>query len=47
MSAAQIGKAGLVAMDKIWDNGFRQTTSSTQADHTPDDLKGFKIRVPV
>ncbi|MGC2781134.1 MAG: TRAP transporter substrate-binding protein DctP, partial [Bradyrhizobium sp.] len=24
----QINKAGLVVMDKIWDNGFRQTTSS-------------------
>ncbi|MBX6747094.1 MAG: TRAP transporter substrate-binding protein DctP, partial [Acetobacteraceae bacterium] len=23
---AQIGKAGLVVMDKIWDNGFRQIT---------------------
>jgi TRAP-type transport system periplasmic protein len=43
----QIGKAGLVAMDKIWDNGFRQITSSTKPTATPDDLKGFKIRVPV
>src|SRR5664279_2686533 len=25
----EIGKANLVVMDKIWDNGFRQTTSST------------------
>jgi tripartite ATP-independent transporter DctP family solute receptor len=44
---AQIAKANLVAMDKIWDNGFRQITSSTKAIATPDDLKGFKIRVPV
>jgi tripartite ATP-independent transporter DctP family solute receptor len=42
----QIKKAGLMVMDKIWDNGFRQTTSSTKPINTPDDLKGFKIRVP-
>jgi tripartite ATP-independent transporter DctP family solute receptor len=42
-----IGKAGLVAMDKIWDNGFRQITTSTKPIVTPADLKGFKIRVPV
>ncbi len=44
---AQIAKANLVAMDKIWDNGFRQTTSSLKAIETPADLKGLKIRVPV
>ena len=44
---AQIAKANLVAMDKIWDNGFRQTTSSTKPINTPEDFKGFKIRVPV
>jgi tripartite ATP-independent transporter DctP family solute receptor len=42
----QIGKAGLVVMDSIWDNGFRQITSSTQAIQTAADLKGMKIRVP-
>jgi len=43
----QIAKANLLAMDKIWDNGFRQTTSSTRPINTPDDLRGFKIRVRV
>ncbi len=43
----EIAKANLVVMDKIWDNGFRQITSSSKAIEKPDDLKGFKIRVPV
>jgi TRAP-type transport system periplasmic protein len=42
----QIAKANLVAMDKIWDNGFRQTTTSTKPINTPDDLRGMKLRVP-
>jgi tripartite ATP-independent transporter DctP family solute receptor len=44
---AQIAKANLVALEKIWDNGFRQITTSTKPINTPEDLKGFKIRVPV
>jgi tripartite ATP-independent transporter DctP family solute receptor len=43
----EIDKRGLVAMDRIWDNGFRQITSSTRPIKAPEDLKGFKIRVPV
>jgi tripartite ATP-independent transporter DctP family solute receptor len=42
----EISGSGLVAMDKIWDNGFRQITSSSRPITAPDDLKGFKIRVP-
>jgi TRAP-type transport system periplasmic protein len=44
---SQILKANLVAMDKIWDNGFRQTTTSTKPINGPDDLRSLKIRVPV
>jgi tripartite ATP-independent transporter DctP family solute receptor len=43
---AQIARANLVAMDKMWDNGFRQTTSTTKPIRTPADLQGMKIRVP-
>lgn len=43
-----IGKAGIVPMKKIWDNGFRQITSSSSRQlNGTEDLKGFKIRVPV
>ena len=44
---SEIDKRGLIAMDRIWDNGFRQITSSTHPIKPPADLKGFKIRVPV
>ncbi len=43
----QVEKVGLVAMDRIWDNGFRQITTSTKPIATAQDLAGFKIRVPV
>ncbi|HEX8955787.1 MAG TPA: TRAP transporter substrate-binding protein [Burkholderiaceae bacterium] len=42
-----VEKANLHPMEKIWDNGFRQITSSSKPIVTPADLKGFKIRVPV
>lgn len=32
---------------KTWDNGFRQTTTSTRAIRVPDDFNNLKIRVPV
>src|SRR6476469_3908079 len=34
-------------MEKIWDNGFRQITTSTRAILEPADLRGLKIRVPI
>jgi tripartite ATP-independent transporter DctP family solute receptor len=44
---AEIAKSRVIfALDKIWDNGFRHTTSSTKPITTPDDLANFKIRVP-
>ncbi|MDE2364915.1 MAG: TRAP transporter substrate-binding protein [Hyphomicrobiales bacterium] len=43
---SEIESVGLLQVCKAWDNGFRQITSSTREIKTPDDLKGFKIRVP-
>jgi tripartite ATP-independent transporter DctP family solute receptor len=43
----EVAKANIVAFEKIWDNGFRQTTSSTKPITEPGDYRGFKIRVPV
>jgi tripartite ATP-independent transporter DctP family solute receptor len=42
----QINKSGIVSVSKMMDNGFRQVTSSTKPIVTPDDLHGFKLRVP-
>ncbi|MGP4956332.1 TRAP transporter substrate-binding protein [Pseudomonas helleri] len=36
----------LFAFDKIWDNGFRVTTTSSRPIATPSDLLGMKLRVP-
>lgn len=43
----EVAKRGLLAMDRIWDNGFRQTTTSTKPIRAPEDLRGLKLRVPV
>jgi len=36
----------IFAFEKIWDNGFRQTTTSTKPIVTPADFEGLKLRVP-
>lgn len=43
---AEIGRTPILTVSKAWDNGFRQVTSSTREIRTPDDIRGFKIRVP-
>jgi tripartite ATP-independent transporter DctP family solute receptor len=40
-------KTNVMAMERIWDNGFRNITSSKGPIEKPADLKGLKIRVPV
>lgn len=40
------GTGSLFAFEKIWDNGYRQITTSTKPINGPDDLKGLKIRIP-
>ena len=42
-----IGKMRLHAFDKMWDNGFRQMTSSKAPIQSARDMDGLKIRVPV
>jgi tripartite ATP-independent transporter DctP family solute receptor len=44
---AAIAKVNLHSFDKILDNGFRNITTSTKPIVTAEDLKGFKIRVPI
>ncbi len=39
-------KSQMFAFEHIWDNGYRQMTSSARAITKPDDLKGMKMRVP-
>jgi tripartite ATP-independent transporter DctP family solute receptor len=43
---AQIAKTPVLTVSRVWDNGFRHITSSGHEIRTPEDLKGFKIRVP-
>jgi TRAP-type transport system periplasmic protein len=43
---ASMAKANLVTPERVWDNGFRQITSNGRPIKSPEDLRGFKIRVP-
>ncbi len=42
-----IEKVNLYAFEKMWDNGFRQMTTSGKPIETAKDMAGLKIRVPV
>ena len=44
---AGVAKTGVVPFEAVWDNGFRQITSSTHPITGPGDLANFKLRVPV
>lgn len=44
---ARLAQAHLHPFHAVWDNGFRQITTSTKLIQTPADLARFKIRVPV
>jgi len=40
-------KIGFHCLDKGYDHGFRQITTRTKPITSPDDLHGFKFRLPV
>jgi tripartite ATP-independent transporter DctP family solute receptor len=44
---AEIAKRKLYAFEKMWDNGFRQTTTGKAPIQSAKDMAGLKIRVPV
>lgn len=44
---AAFAKVGLHTFERMWDNGFRQITTSTKPVASAADLSGMKIRVPV
>ncbi|MDE1184276.1 TRAP transporter substrate-binding protein [Paraburkholderia sp.] len=44
---AAMQKAGLESFERMWDNGFRQTTTSTGPIVNAQTMRNLKIRVPV
>ena len=42
----EIVAQGMYPVTRVWNIGMRQITASARPIHTPDDLRGFKIRVP-
>ncbi|MBV8151411.1 MAG: TRAP transporter substrate-binding protein [Candidatus Eremiobacteraeota bacterium] len=42
---AQIVEKGMIPLERVWENGFREFTTSTHPIRTVDDLAGLKIRV--
>jgi TRAP-type transport system periplasmic protein len=42
----EIAKTTVFAFEKIWDSGYRQTTTSAKPILKPEDMKGLKLRVP-
>lgn len=41
---AEVAKTNIIAMDRVWDNGFHQITTRNRPITTPADMKGLKIR---
>jgi TRAP-type transport system periplasmic protein len=44
---AKAEKVGLYCLQKSFDHGYRQITTRTKPITNPEDLRGFKIRLPV
>jgi TRAP-type mannitol/chloroaromatic compound transport system substrate-binding protein len=47
MSGPRSRSVNLYAFEKMWDNGFRQMTTSGKAIEQAADMASLKIRVPV